>query len=76
MNCSGSRIPNGKVSARGSPKAPGRRSGYGTCPRAFLGDARGGKACGVCRLTLQPGHRAVRFPCGQGRPVFHVRCVV
>ena len=33
-------------------------------------------ACGVCMLTLQLSHRAVRFPCEQGRHVLHARCVV
>ena len=29
---------------------------------------------GICGLTLQLGHRVVRFPCGQGRNALHVRC--
>ena len=33
-------------------------------------------ACGVCGITLQLGHRAVRFPYRQGRHVLHARCVV
>ena len=69
MNDSGSRITSGEASSGGSPRAPGRRPGNGTRPRAFLDDTRGGMAYGVCRLTLQLGHRAVRLPCGQGRHV-------
>ena len=65
-----------EASAGGCPRVPGRRSGNGTRPRAFLGDSNGGMACGVCRLTHQLGHRAVCFPCGQGRHVLHARCVV
>ena len=76
MNDSGSRTPNGEGPVGGPPRAPGRRPGSGTRPRAFLGDARGGVTCGVCGVTLQLGHRAVRFPCGQGRHVLHVRRVV
>ena len=76
MNDSGSRIPYGEASTGGSPRAQGRRPENKTRPRAFLGDTRGGTACGVCRLTLQLGHRAVRFPCGQGCHVLHARCVV
>ena len=71
-NDSGSRIPNGEAPGGGSPRA----SGNGTRPSAFLGDTRGGVACGVCGITLQPGHRAVRFPCGQGRHLLHARRVV
>ena len=52
MNDSRSRIPNGEASARGSHRAPGRRSGNGMRPRPFLGDTRGGMASGICRLTL------------------------
>ena len=33
-------------------------------PRVFLGDTQGDVAFGVCRITLQLGHRVVRFPCG------------
>ena len=51
-------------------------SGNGTRPSAFLGGTRGGLACGVCGIPLQLGHRAVRFPCGQGRHVLHARYVV
>ena len=76
MNGGGCRVPNGEVSAGRSPWAPGRRSGNGTRRCAFLGDTRGGMACGVCRVTLQLGLRAVRFPCNQGRHVLHARCVV
>ena len=75
-NDSGSRIPNGEAPEGGSPRAPGRSSGNGTTPLAFLGDTRGGVACGVCGNTLQLGHRAVRFPHGEGRHVLHARCVV
>ena len=74
-NDSGSRIPNGEAAEGGSPRAPGMSSGNGTRPSAFLGDTRG-VACGVCGITLQFGHRAVRFPCEQGRHVLHARCVV
>ena len=76
MNDRGPRTPNGEAPAGGSPRAQGRRTGNGTRPRAFLGDTTGGVACGVCGVTLQLGHRAVRFPCGQGRHVLHARCVV
>ena len=55
---------------------PGRRPGNGSRPRACLGDTRGGLAYGVCRLTPELGHRAVRFPCGQRRHVLYARCVV
>ena len=55
---------------------PGRRHGNATRPRASLGVPRGGMACGICRLTLHLGHRAVRYSCGQGRHVLHARCVV
>ena len=71
-NDSGSRIPNGEAPGGGSPRA----SGNGTSPCALLGDTRGGVACEVCGITLQLGHRAVRFPCGQERHVLHARCVV
>ena len=74
MNYSESRIPNGEASAGGSPRAPGRRPGNATRPRAFFGDTRGGMVGGICGLTLQLGHRVVRFPCGQGRNALHVRC--
>ena len=76
INDSGSRIPKGEASAGGSPRALGRRPGNGTRPRAFLGDTRGGMACGICRLMLQLVHGAVRFPCWQGRHVPLARCVV
>ena len=76
MNDGGSRIPNGDAPAGRSPRAPGRRPGNGTCPRDFLGDTRGGTACGVCGVTLHVGHRAVRFPCGQRRHALHAHCVV
>ena len=33
-------------------------------------------ACAVCRVTRQLGHRAARFPHGQGHHVLHARCVV
>ena len=59
-----------------APRALGRRPGNGTRPRSLLGDTRGGMACGICGVTLQLGHRAVRFPCVQGRHVLHARCVV
>ena len=32
--------------------------------------------CGVCPVTLQLGHRAIRLSCGQGRHVLHSRYVV
>ncbi|CAN0472312.1 unnamed protein product, partial [Laminaria digitata] len=72
----GPRTPNGETPARGSPRAPGKRVGNGTRPRAFLGDTTGGMTCEVCGITLQLGHWAVRFPCAQGRHVLHARCVV
>ena len=55
---------------------PGRRPGNGTRPRAFLGDTRGGMACGVCGVTPQLDQRTVSFPCGQERHALHARCVV
>ena len=58
------------------PYGAGKRPGNGRRPRAFLGDTGGGMPSGVCGLTLQLGHRAIRFPCGQGRHVFHARYVV
>ena len=73
---SGSIIPNGEASAGGSPRAPGRRPGNGTRSRALLGDTSRGIRSEVCGVTLELGHRAVRFPCGQGRHVFHARCVI
>ena len=76
MSSSGNRIPNGEASAGGSPSAPVGGPGNGERPRAFLGDIHGDVACGVCRLKLQLGHRAVRFSCWQGRLVLHARCVV
>ena len=76
MNDSGSRIPNGEAPAGGSPRATRGRPGNGTRPRAFLGDSRGGMACGVCVVTLQLGLQAMRFPCAQGCHMIHARCVV
>ena len=73
MNDSGSRILNGEASAGGSPRAPGRRPGNGTRPRAFLDDTRGGMACGICRFNAPArapgGMLALRTPrslCGRG----------
>ena len=76
MSRSGHRIPNGEAPAERSPRAPVGEPGNGERPRAFLGDTQGDVACGVCRVTLQLGHRAVRFPCGQGGHVPHARYVV
>ena len=76
MSSSGHRIPNGEAPAGGSPRVPLGGPGNGERPRAFLGDTQGGVACGVYRITLQLGHRAVRFPDGQGHHVLHARCVV
>ena len=76
MNGSGPRLPNGEASAGGSSRAPRKIPKNGTRLRAFLGDTKGRMACGVCRLTLQLGHGAVRFPCGQRRHVYHARCVI
>ena len=76
MNGSESRITSGEEPAGGSPKPPGRRPENGTGPRAFLDDTRANVACGVYRVTLQLGYRAVRFPCEQELHVLHVRCAV
>ena len=80
MKDSGLRIPDGEAPAEGSPRAPGTGPGDGTRPRAFPGHTRRDLMCRICRVTLQPGHRAVRFPCGQGLYVLvlvlHARCVV
>ena len=76
MSSSENRIPNGEAPAGGSPRAPVGRPGNRERSRAFLGDTQGDVVCGVCRVTLQLGHRAVRYPCGQGRHVFNARCVV
>ena len=73
MSSSGHTIPNGEAPAGGIPMAPIGGAGNGECPHVFLGDTQGGVACGVCRVTLQLRHRAVRFPCGQGRHVLHAR---
>ena len=67
MNDGEPKIPDGEAPAGGSSRAPGRGPGDGTRPRTFLGDTRRDVGCGVCRITLQLGYRAVRFPCGQGR---------
>ena len=48
----------------------------GTRPRTLLGDTRGEMACGICGVTFQLGHRAVRFPRAQGRHALHACCVV
>ena len=66
--------PNGEPLSRGSPKTQRRAPGSETRASAFLGDTREGVECGVGRPTLQLGHRAVRFPCGQARHVLHARC--
>ena len=71
MNDSVCRVPDSEVSVGRSHRAPDRRPGSGTHPRASLGDTRGGTACGICTLTLQPGHREVHFPCGQWGQVLH-----
>ena len=76
MSSSGHRRTNGEELTGGSFRAPVGGPGNGERPRAFLGDAKGDVACGVCRVTPQPGRRAVRFPCRQGRPVLYIRCVV
>ena len=76
MSSSGHRIPNGEVPAGGSPSAPVGGPGNGERPRAFLGDTQGNVVCGVCRVMLQLGHRAIRFPCGQGCHVLHAHCMV
>ena len=65
-NDSGSRIPNGEAPEGGSPRAPGRSSGNGTHPRAFLGDTRGGLACGVCGIRSSSDTARYAFHVGQG----------
>lgn len=69
MNDSGPRTPGGEAPAGGSPSAPGRGPGGGARPP-------GDVVCGVCQVTLQLGHRAICFPCRQGRHVLHARRVV
>ena len=76
MNDSEPEIPDGGALGRRSLRAPERELGDRTPPRAFLGDTRGDVVCGVCWVPLQLGHRAVLFPCGQGRYVLHARYVV
>ena len=76
MRKRGHRIPNGEEPTEGAPRAPVGGPRSGECPRAFLGNTQGDVACGVCRVRLQLGLRAVRFPCGQGRHVLHARYVV
>ena len=76
MNDRGPRTPNDEVPAEGSPRAQGRRTENETRSRALLVDTTGGVAYEICGVTLQLGHRAVRFSCGQGRHVLHVRGVV
>ena len=71
-----SRIPDREAPAGGSPRASVGGPGNGERPRAFLGDTQRDVACGICHVTLQLGHRVVRFPCGQESYVLHARCVV
>ena len=66
-------LPNGEAPAGGSTRASVGGAGNGEHLSAFLGDTQGDV---ICRITLHLGHRAVRFPCGQGRHVLHARCVV
>ena len=76
MRSSGHRIPNGEAPPGGSPRSPIVRPVNEELPRAFLGDTQGDLTCGVCRVTLQLGHRPVHCPCGQGRRVLRAHCVV
>ena len=53
------------------PRPPGRETGNGTHSRlpCLVGQHPRKNCAGVCRVTLQLGHRAVPFLCGQGRHV-------
>lgn len=63
----------------GDPQSAGEGGLERHAPGTFLADTPRGVAYGVCRVTLQGGHRAVRIPCGQGCHLWqrhHVGCVV
>ena len=75
-NNRGHHTPNGEAPAGGSPRSQGGGTRNGTHPRAFIGNTTVRVACGVRGVTRQLGHRAVRFPCGQGRHVLHARGVI
>ena len=68
-NGGGSTLQNSAAPAAGSLRAQGTLSRNGTRLDAFLSNTRRGMVCGVCRVTLQRGHQAVRLAVDK-----HVTC--